>query len=319
MIPARLLLASAVLLCTSALATTASAADEPKKDGDAAEKKKDDKADDKDKKAPEESAAAGDMSDVTELAHKTYYYVGLRYRGTVIPKFMVNLFVDEGATFYSNGIGLELDMRKDGESKVFGLSYIEYGTGDTIFLQKGHKPGEVGWMSYVNSGLKGIYATADFLYSVDLNDKKNLQFEYGFGAGLGVLFGDLVNNWIYADNNGPLVDSAGNHYSKCAAGATQPGCNKADHQNASTAKVGGYVEPTWFGGGSVPNIFPYLALQFAGLRYKPIRDLETRAGVGFSLTGFYFTLSADWGLPKNHEANAGSTKRPTVGNRAFAY
>lgn len=308
------LLTSAVLLCTAAFATTASAADdEPKKDGAGEEKKKDDA------KKPAEETAASDQSDVTELAHKTYYFVGLRYRGTVIPKFMVNLFVDEGATFYSNGIGLELDMRKDGESKIFGLSYIEYGTGDTIFLQKGHKPGEVGWMSYVNSGLKGIYATADFLYSVDLNDKKNLSYEYGFGAGLGILFGDLVNNWIYADQNGPLVDSAGNHYSKCAAGGTQPGCNTTDHQNASTAKVGGYVEKTWFGGGSVPNFFPYLALQFAGIRYKPIRDLETRAGVGFSLTGFYFTLSADWGLPKNHEGNTASARRPTVGNRAFAY
>jgi hypothetical protein len=46
----------------------------------------------------------------------------------------------------------------------------------------------------------------------------------------------------------------------------------------------------------VPNIFPYISFPQFSVRYKPIKQLETRLGVGFSLTGFWFGLSADYGL-----------------------
>src|ERR1019366_9814180 len=48
------------------------------------------------------------ITDVAEKDHKTYYFVGLRYRGTGIPQFMVNLFIGEGATFYSHTVGIEV-------------------------------------------------------------------------------------------------------------------------------------------------------------------------------------------------------------------
>ena len=35
-----------------------------------------------------------------------------------------------------------------------------------------------------------------------------------------------------------------------------------------------------------------------GVRYKPIKQLEVRAQVGFSLTGFFFGISGDYGLEK---------------------
>ena len=41
-----------------------------------------------------------------------YYFVGARYRGTIIPKFIVNLFANEGGTFYSNTVGVEADLRR---------------------------------------------------------------------------------------------------------------------------------------------------------------------------------------------------------------
>ena len=43
-----------------------------------------------------------DIKDVTEIPGKKYFFVGARYRGNIIPQFMLNLFVDEGATIYSN-------------------------------------------------------------------------------------------------------------------------------------------------------------------------------------------------------------------------
>jgi hypothetical protein len=261
------------------------------------------------------AAPTDDSSDVAEKPGKTYYFVGARYRGTIIPKFMMNLFVDQGATVYSNTVGIELDMRKDDESKVFALSYVEYGTGDILFAQKGKNLDDPGNWSYVNSGLKAIYATVDLLWSAPLH--RNLQFEYGFGAGIGVVFGDLVNNWVSpaaAGTQGQLnTDDGKYHFNKCVAEGPI-GCNKANHQNADTAKVGptGYIEKSWFGGGSVPNVFLHLAIPQIGLRFKPTKQIAARLGLGFSLTGFWFGLSADYGLERPDKKSESTGSGPTL-------
>jgi hypothetical protein len=277
-------------------------------DDAAADKKKADdaKAADDAKKAEEAAkvgpaAAAGaeppveewNIKDVEEIPSKRYLFIGARYRGNIIPKFMLNLFVDEGATIYSNTIAVELDMRKDGFSLIPALGYTEYGTGDILFKEKGSSdiPGNY---SFVNSSMKAIYATADLLWSVKIS--KNFDFEYGAGFGLGAIFGDLSNNWVYADPNGPLAGSNGQHYSKCQTGGTQPGCNGAEHKNATTLKVGNYTEPSWFSGGSKPVVFPWISIPQLGLRYKPVKNFVARLGMGFALTGFWFGLNGEYGL-----------------------
>ena len=86
-------------------------------------------------------------------------------------------------------------------------------------------------------------------------------------------------------------------------------CDPSTHSNATTAKVGNYVEPNWFQGGAVPVIFPHVAGQI-GLRYKPIKQLETRLAVGISLTGFWFGLSADYGLEETHSEDTHPAAKP---------
>lgn len=236
---------------------------------------------------------AWDIKDVEELPGKRYLFIGARYRGNIIPKFMLNLFVDEGATVYSNSIAVELDMRKDGFSLIPALGFTEYGTGDILFKEKGSKdiPGNY---SYVNSSMKAVYATVDLLWSTKIS--KNFEFEYGAGFGLGVIFGDLVNNWVYEDPTGSLVASNGKHYSKCQSGDTQPGCNGAEHRNSDTLKVGDYTEPSWANGGSKPVVFPWISIPQIGLRYKPVKNFVARLGMGFALTGFWFGLNGEYGL-----------------------
>ena len=243
-----------------------------------------------------------DIKDVEEREGKTYLFVGLRYRGSIIPKFMLNMFVDEGKTVYANTIGLELDIRKDGFSLIPALSYAELGTGDILFKEKGSKE-IAGNYNLVNSSLKVIYATADLLWSYKLG--KNVDFEYGAGFGLGFVFGDLVTNWVQYDTgpNAALRNDAGQGFTKCTAvGPAGTGCNKADHQNSAEDKVNDYVEPSWFSGGSRPALFPWIAVPQFGLRFKPIKQFVGRLGIGFSLTGFWFGLSGSYGLeqpPKN--------------------
>jgi hypothetical protein len=246
-----------------------------------------------------------DNTNTFEDPGKRYYFVGARYRGTIIPQFVENLFIDEGRTLYQNTAGVEVDIRKGGQSMIPWLVYADYSMGDTLFHDKGGAPtgpGDPGNFSVVNSSLKAIYAGLDELWSVPIDKGHHWDFEFGFGVGVGFVFGNLMNDWVFVNPNGPLVASSGTHYSECQTfneNSTFPSCQVSGHTGATTPKVGGYVEKNWFQGGAVPVVFPYISFPNLGLRYKPIKQMEARLGVGFSLTGFWFALSADYGLETN--------------------
>jgi hypothetical protein len=249
------------------------------------------------------------MTYTKEDPAKKYYFVGLRYRGTVIPKFLLNLFVNDGATIFSNTIGAELDMRQDSKSLIPWIAYTSYSTGDMLFLQKGKDPTDPNQYSVVNSGLGAIYLGIDELWSMPIAN--HLDFEYGFGVGIGFVFGNLQNNWVYPDPTGSLVATTGVHYRECESngnGAPGISCQPAGHQNSTANKIAGYVEPNWFQGGSVPVIFPHIAIPQLSLRYKPIKQVESRLSLGFSITGFWFGLSVDYGLEKNDQAGSDKGK-----------
>jgi len=238
-----------------------------------------------------------------EDPNKTYYFVGLRYRGTVIPAFFEHLFVNDGATVYSNTIGIEGERRKDGQSMIGWIAFTEYGFGNTLFWQKNEADLPQNY-SIVNSSLKSIYIGLDESWSMPINDQ--LAFEYGFGLGLGVVFGNLLNDWVtpapgnVAGDPGAVKGSNGTYYVPCQAQSDGASCMTSAHQNASVAKVGNYVEQNWLNGGPVPVIFPHIAIPQLALRYKPVPEFEARLSLGFSLTGFWFGLSADYGPEMTH-------------------
>jgi hypothetical protein len=252
--------------------------------------------------AAAETKPTVDNTDTKEDPNVRYYFIGLRYRGTIIPQFFESLFVDEGRTVYSNTFGVEIDMRKGGQSMIPWIIFTEYGMSDTLFHQKGTDTALPGNYSVVNSSLKALYLGLDELWSAPIDESHHWDFEYGFGVGIGIVFGDLQNNWVHVDDtNGPLQATTGNpphRYARCQLATDGPGCSTSDHQNAPVAKVGNYVEKNWFNGGSVPVIFPNIVFPSLGVRYKPIKQFEARFHVGFSLTGFWFGLSADYGLEK---------------------
>jgi hypothetical protein len=242
-----------------------------------------------------------------------YYFVGGRYRVTVIPKFMVNLFVNEGATFVSHTFGAELDMRKDNQSTIPWIAVQTFGFGDTIFLQKNGQGGDgndSNW-SVVNSSLNALFLGLDENWSVPMDSDHHWDFEYGFGVGIGIVFGTLHNDWVYGDQNGSLqghggsypADSFGGHFSECSTATTNNNsCTTGGHNGAQNAKIitngNEYSEPNWFGGGSIPVLFPHIAIPQLGIRWKPVKQFEMRLQTGFSLTGFFFGISGDYGLEK---------------------
>jgi hypothetical protein len=241
-----------------------------------------------------------------EKAGQRYYFVGLRYRVTIIPQFMVNLFVNEGATFVSHSVAAELDMRKDGQSTIPWIAYQSFGFGDTLFLQKNGTPpaDQASNWSVVNSGLSALFLGLDELWSVPIDSDHHWDFEYGFGVGIGVVFGSLQNNWVYDSASGPLVSSTGRHFAQCTTAdmASQTSCTTGGHNNAQTAKIvtssGPYSEPNWFNGGSIPVVFPHIAFPQIGLRWKPVKQFQMRISTGFSLTGFFFGINGYYGLEK---------------------
>lgn len=275
---------------------------DPKADTGGGEQKEGDaweKARAKDKSIVEPPAEKWDITDVEELQGRSYMFVGLRYRGNVVPAFMLHLFVEEGKTIYTNLIGVEFDLRKDGFSLIPSLSYHELGTGDLLFKQK-NTTDITGNYSLVNSGMKIVYASVDLLWSTKIH--KNVEFEYGAGFGLGAVFGDLENSWVQQDPNGQLAADNGRRFSRCnAVGPPGSGCNRQDHQNSDVDKVNGYKEPSWFDGGSKPVLFPWIAIPQLGLRIKPIKNFVGRLGIGFALTGFWFGFNAQYGLEQKRQ------------------
>jgi hypothetical protein len=230
-------------------------------------------------------------SSPVEQPGKTYYGVGLRYRGIIVPTFMMNIFGSGGTTILANGIGPEFIIRKDNFEYQFSAMYTGYGMDPTPFKAKSDGPDA--W-EIVQSKIKVLYLTADFDWTH--NFKPEIGINYGFGAGVGFVWGDLYRTQAYGPP-GSNPDT-GEGFLPCQGqgmpgttvpGTTTPYCgNDNGHYN-------GYTEPNWANGGSKPIIFPWLAVQ-TGLRWKPHRNFIGRLDLGFSTSGPFFGVGADYGL-----------------------
>jgi hypothetical protein len=275
--------------------------DEKNEKGDDADKdeknEKDDKSDQDDKKgdaepekAPEASkdAAAGNDSPVEEPG-KTYYFVGLRYRGIVVPQFIQGLFASGGATVYVNAIGPEFAIRKDNFEYNLSPWLAFYSMGDTGFKGKSDK--DEAW-ELINANITMLYLTSDFLWSHNFTPE--LAINYGLGAGFGFVFGSLHRVQSFPTVPGQSPDN----YSKCAFAGQPTPFNAPDgnpYCDGSNNHFGNYSEPSWANGGSKPILFPWLVVQ-TGLRFKPSRTIAARLDIGFGTSGFFFGLGGDYGL-----------------------
>ncbi len=301
-------LALLVVADASARAAAKKDADAPdaaeSKDDDAKKKKKGDdddsdaksdakSSDEQDEKAEgkkKEKEKAPDPNGAYEAEGKDYYFVGLRYRHTILPKFLINLFVDGGPSVVSiPGFGIEASKRRDGFEMIGALTYQNWGMDPFPF--KGKNESDYAY-EIAQSQIKMLNATADFLWSSKLSGQE-LQFQYGLTAGIGVVWGDLIHQQARPANGG---DSPGNPstYVPCQGpgdAGSNSYCNPNDNQ-----RWAGYKEPSWAGGGYKPIIYPTFGLQL-GLRWKPVKQFVGRLDVGYNLfSGFFFGVGADYGI-----------------------
>jgi hypothetical protein len=241
--------------------------------------------------APDKDSAlvadAEQGSSPVELPGKTYLFVGARYRALIVPKFMMNLFGDGGKTLLVHGFGPEFAIRKNAFEYNLSIWYAGYGMDDTPFKAK--DDGEKAW-ELVNSELKSIFITADFLWSQDFSPEFALN--YGLAGGFGIIFGDLYR--IQARPGSASANSnTGEGFVRCASDTDALDPN--DFCDDSNEHYGDHTEPSWTDGGSKPILFPWLVVQ-TGVRYKPHKNFAARFDAGFGTSGFFLGVGLDYGL-----------------------
>ena len=218
-----------------------------------------------------------------EQPGETYYFVGARYRAIVVPAFMINLFGEGGKTVVVHSAGPEFGIRKDGFETNLSMWFASYHMDDTAFKAKDDPPEAY---EIVQSKIKVLYLTSDFLWSSDISPE--FAINYGLGAGFGFVFGKLYRTQAWPAQG---ANADPDTFEKCDGPNNPPNTwcgNDNDHYD-------GYTEPSWANGGSKPVIFPWLALQ-TGVRIKPHRNFAGRIDLGFGTSGFFFGLGGDYGL-----------------------
>ena len=255
--------------------------------------------------------AAVDPLDPWEDPSKTYRFIGVRYRDAVVPKFLLNLFANGGRNVNVPMVGPEFTSRRDHLEYDLSVMYADYSM--SPFLFKGKDQPDSAY-ELVASSLKLAYVTLDILYEIPLERKVDEKGEVhtgrvalliGGGVGVGAIFGNLYRSQAYPRDPSKINGSDPGQWTACKS-ATQAGdvagfCGSPSNNhywptvNGKGFPTSGYSEPSWAHGGSKPLVFPWLAPQVS-LRYKPIKQLQTRLDLGFSTSGFFFGLSASYGL-----------------------
>jgi hypothetical protein len=281
----------AAFFVASLLAATVHAA--PADDDDASDDARDAAASTETSAEPaargEEVAAVGDAPSEVEASAAApnaggSKAIGLRYRGLLLPKPVLNWFVEGGKTVYVNAVGPELSI-PDGNGEYLLSAWLAFYSMSPVAL-KGNGDVEQAW-EIVESQMKSLYLTVDHLWHTPLTER--LALSYGGGAGLGFFFGELKRTQAVLEGGG----SPGNpdDYAACSA-LNQPNARYCD---ASNDHYDGYGEPNWLHGGSKPVVFPWLSGQ-VGLRYRIHDKLVTRLDVGVATSGLFLGLGADYSL-----------------------
>lgn len=219
-------------------------------------------------------------------------WLGFRYRGAIIPQFLVNAFVDGGTTIFAPGGAVTLTTHASDADVVFGLGYMSYRMGPTAM--KGKDAPDTEW-EFVESTLNSLVASVDLMFNVPLNDTGTVAFRIGGSVGVGWTFlGDLSRTQSYP-KNGKAGDP--DTYLPCRGPNNPVGtyryCNKLDKD---ATHYPGYTEPNWFQGGKRPLIYPWLTLPQLGLTFKPSQTVAIDVEVGTALTGIVTSAGVRFAL-----------------------
>jgi hypothetical protein len=211
-------------------------------------------------------------------------WIGARFRGVILPKFVQRLFVDGGRELIAPGFGAFASFPIGGVDLIPSLSYVDYSLADTPF--KGKSAPDTEW-EIDSSTLKALLLEVDLAWSIPLDEEKNWNIRLGGGLGVGWAFtGDLFRTQAFPKNLKPGDPYT---YEKCKGPNDPLGtfryCNTLDKD----AKFyNGYKDADWFSGGLRPTIYPWVVLPEVGISWRFVPHFAAEASFGLCITGFVF-------------------------------
>ncbi len=247
----------------------------------------------------EEEASVG----IRELPDQSYWFLGMRFRNFIVPKFMINIFVEGGATVNAFTFGPELTYRRGPLELDMALSYADYSMDPFMFKEKS-EPDRA--FEKASSTMKLLVAQIDILANIPIDKGGRVQFLIGGDVGVAGVLGDLDRAQAYPaafDDDPDTIHTADpdepEQWRECERAGVPAALDEERHNycDASNNHYKGYTERSMANGGDLPFIVPYLALPHLALRVKPFKDFQARFDTGFSITGFFLGLGAGYRLP----------------------
>jgi hypothetical protein len=219
-------------------------------------------------------------------------WLGARFRGFMMPKFVVNTVFDGGQTLFAPGGGVTLETHVGDTILIFSAAYASYSAPEMPIKKVGTPDTEY---EIVESDLNALFATLDIMWQKQFDDEGHWSGRIGVGVGVGWLFlGNLYRTQAYPtkeSGNDPYL------YAKCKGPNNPPGsfryCNQLD---ADATHYNGYTEPSWFDGGKLPTVFPFLAIPELGLAWTPSPRVGVDLTVATSISGLMVDLGFRYGL-----------------------
>jgi len=218
--------------------------------------------------------------------------LGARFRGMIIPKFVMNAFGEGGTTLFAPGGDLTLTAALPDVDIAVSLGYSSYRMGEVPFKPSGRPDTEY---EILQSDLQAVLATVDLLWNIPLDKLKRVSFRVGGGIGVGWTFaGNLYRTQAYARSALPgdpyraqPVPVDPSEYVKCGGPNAPLGtfrfCNQLDKDSSH---YNGYTEPSWFDGGVRPLVFPWLTFPQVGISWRMAPRLTLDIDGGLTISGF---------------------------------
>lgn len=210
-------------------------------------------------------------------------FIGVNYRGYIIPSFLTNIFGEGGRTFVAPGAGISYTRASGAYDLTFTVDYAAFSMGPTPF-----KPYDTPDTEYeiLQSDLASLHATLELRWNKPLDARKRVRLRIGGGLGFGVMaFGSLYRTQAY-----PASLRPGDPYTYLPCqGPNNPAgsyryCNELDKD---AKRYPGYAEPSWFAGGIRPTIYPWVALPIIGMSFQPTNRVAIDIDVAPSIAGLF--------------------------------
>lgn len=208
------------------------------------------------------------------------HWLGVRFRGLVVPQFVMNIVGEGGTSTYWPGVGLTYTERLGTVDIEPSLTFTSYALGTTPFKPNGVPDTE--W-ELVESDLWGATAALDIMYRVLLDSTGTVEFRIGGGFGIGLAFTGDLYRWQSFPKDGKPGDPA--TYEKCKGPNDPAGTFRYCNQLDKDVNRFGQPDAYWNDGGARPLVYPWLSLPQAAFAFRPTPGIAIDLEVGLTLNG----------------------------------